>query len=115
MVKFNAPIEETRAMNVEATKKVMAFDRRPRECGSLQRFAYISTAYVSGFREDIIYENDPLPAALFANSYERAKPEAETQVRTHMAFLPISIFRPSIIIGDSKTGKTMLFNAVYTP
>ena len=115
MVKFSAPIEKARAINVEGTKQVLAFGRRAQECGSLQRFAYISTAYVSGRREGIIYEDELLPAALFANSYEQANHEAEAQVRTQMAFLPISIFRPSIIIGDSKTGKTMSFNVVYPP
>ena len=32
-----------------------------------------------------------------------------------MSELPITVFRPSIIVGDSKTGKTTSFNVLYYP
>ena len=42
------------------------------------------------------------PRAGFRNSYEESKYEAELIIRENKE-LPWSIFRPSIILGDSKT------------
>ena len=51
----------------------------------------------------------------FFNTYEQSKCESERIVRDHFDRLPAVIFRPSIIIGDSRTGKTSSFNVIYIP
>jgi nucleoside-diphosphate-sugar epimerase len=51
----------------------------------------------------------------FRNPYEQSKHEAETMVRAHQAKLPITIARPSIVVGERGTGWTSSFNVIYGP
>jgi len=112
-VQFQLPLPCARLVNYEGTKKVLELAQRASDSGKLQRFAYVSTAYVSGTREGQIYEHEFDCGQEFANTYEQTKFEAEAIVRQRMHELPIMIFRPSIIVGDSKTGKTTAFNVLY--
>ncbi|MEA2138323.1 MAG: hypothetical protein QOG56_1473, partial [Solirubrobacteraceae bacterium] len=51
----------------------------------------------------------------FRNPYEQSKFEAELVVREHGARLPITVVRPSIIVGDRHSGWTASFNVLYWP
>ena len=51
----------------------------------------------------------------FRNPYERSKFEAERMIRERAAGLPLQILRPSIVVGDSRTGRTSAFNVLYGP
>jgi len=51
----------------------------------------------------------------FRNTYERTKCEAEKLVRAAMDDVPTVIARPSIIVGDSRTGITTSFKTMYWP
>ena len=113
--KFILPLDEARAVNVSGTATVMAFARRARRLGSLKGVAYISTVFVCGNSDGEFREDDHGDGANFSNSYEQSKWEAERYVRSLMNELPITIFRPSIVVGDSRTGRTLLFNVLYTP
>ncbi len=114
-VQFDMPLEQARNVNVNGTKNVMNFARRVQQKGILQRVAYVSTAYVSGDRPGVVYEGELDCGQQSGNSYEQTKFEAEQYVRTLIPYLPITIFRPSIIVGDSKTGRTTAFNVLYPP
>jgi long-chain acyl-CoA synthetase len=114
-VQFHLPIERARHINVHGTENLMKFALRVKGAGKLQRVAYISTAYVSGDRNGVVHESEFDCGQRFGNSYEQSKFEAERFVRGQMAHLPITIFRPSIIVGDSRTGKTTAFNVLYAP
>jgi thioester reductase-like protein len=114
-VRFRNPLAEAREINVEGTKRVMALARLARESGRLRRVAHISTAYVSGNRKGLIRENDLDCGQGFSNSYEQTKFEAEVFIRKSCSDLPWVIFRPSIIVGDSRTGVTTAFNVLYIP
>jgi nucleoside-diphosphate-sugar epimerase len=84
--------------NVVGTQNVLAVARGLKK---LDRFVYVSTAYVAGTSPGPIAE-DEMPARNgFRNSYEATKWEAERTVR--QSELPFVIFRPSIIMGDSRT------------
>ena len=91
--------------------------RFARGCENLDRLGYVSTAYVAGDREGIVREDELDIAQGFLNTYEQSKFEAETLVRETMAAdLPRTvIFRPSIIVGDSRDGRTTSFNVLYCP
>jgi nucleoside-diphosphate-sugar epimerase len=68
----------------------------------LTRFFYVSTAYICGTTTGTIPE-DGMPARNgFRNIYEETKHEAERLVRA--SGLPFTIFRPSILLGNSRTG-----------
>ena len=51
----------------------------------------------------------------FRNPYERSKFEAELMLRERAAGLPLQVLRPSIVVGDSRTGWTSSFNVLYPP
>jgi nucleoside-diphosphate-sugar epimerase len=67
----------------------------------LARFVHVSTAYVAGTNPGPIAEDDMPARNKFRNGYEATKWQAEQLVR--QSRLPFVIFRPSIIMGDSRT------------
>lgn len=83
--------------------------------GGLQRFHYFSTAYAVGSLQTYHSYEDSLPKnPVFANFYESSKFIAEKKVRKEIeAGLPVTIFRPSIVVGDSRTGAVSEFNVIY--
>lgn len=71
----------------------------------LRRLNHLSTAFVSGDRAGVIMEHELDEGQRLRNHYEQTKFEAEQLMRESSRFLPISVFRPSIIVGDSMTGE----------
>lgn len=94
-------------INVEGTRNVVTMAEA---LPHLQRFTYISTAYVAGTQTGRIMENSPI-ATRFYSLYEQSKAEAESVVR--ISTLPYIICRPGMIVGNSVTGRTSIFNTVY--
>ncbi|PKK83637.1 MAG: hypothetical protein CVT49_07730 [candidate division Zixibacteria bacterium HGW-Zixibacteria-1] len=113
--KFDQPFETARLTNIEGTKNITSLARRLYNHGRLRQLAYISTAYVCDRSRDMIYEDQIPVNPQFSNNYEKSKWEAEQHVRSLMPQLPIAIFRPSIVIGDSATGRLNNFNVIYAP
>lgn len=111
-IRFDHPIEEARAINVEGTRRMLNIALR---CKRLERFAYIGSSSVSGQRSGAILEDELEMGQRFFNTYEQSKCESERLVRDHFDRLPCTVFRPSIIIGDSRTGKTTTFYVIYIP
>jgi thioester reductase-like protein len=108
-VSFDLPIAVARAINVGGTQRVMDLAAAVPD---LERFTYVSTAYVAGDRRGVVYEDDHR-FGRFRNSYERSKHEAEALVRA--SGLPWTIARPSIVVGERATGWTASFNVLYAP
>jgi thioester reductase-like protein len=111
-VSFDMPLEESRSVNVEGTRRMMNFAR---SCPRLERFSYVSTAYVAGEPGGLFREDELAVGQEFRNPYERSKFEAELALRSEGADLPLQILRPSIVVGDSTTGRTSSFNVLYGP
>lgn len=114
-VRFDHPLETARRINVGGTKGVLDLAREVRRGGSLKSFTYIGTAFVAGTRTGIVREDELDVGQGFHNTYERTKCEAEKLVRAAMDDLPTVIARPSIIVGDSRTGITTSFKTLYWP
>ena len=115
-VSFELPLEESREVNVEGTRRVLELaDLCRRRRNGLNRFAYVSTAYVAGTHEGEFTEDDLEVGQSFRNAYERSKYEAERLVRGYRDRLPIQIFRPSIVVGERPSGWTASFNVLYSP
>lgn len=114
-VYFAEELEESRRINVTGTINMLALADEARRAGSLRTFVYVSTAYVAGFRAGLVREDEIDLHQKFRNTYEQTKCEAETLVRSRQSELPIVIARPSIVVGDSKTGITSSFKTVYWP
>jgi thioester reductase-like protein len=111
-VTFELPLEEAREINVRGSRRVLELCARMR---SLRSVAYISTAYVAGLHEGRFAEEDLHLGQSFRNTYELSKYEAERVVRGYGCALPLSVMRPSIIVGDRATGFTTSFNVLYWP
>jgi dephospho-CoA kinase len=99
-----------RRVNVAGTKTVLDLARDARR---LERVVHWSTAMVSGDRRGTFYEEDLDAGQKFHNDYERTKHEAEKLVRTAMRQLPITVLRPGIIVGDSRTGEIDKLDGPY--
>ena len=96
-------------INVEGTRNVLDFAER---CRSLRRFQYVSTCYVSGRYDGVFREDDLEVGQRFNNFYEETKFLAEVEVRKRKG-LPYIIYRPSVVVGDSRTGETQKFDGPY--
>jgi len=77
---------------------------------------YVSTAYVAGKCEGLCMEKS-VTTDSFTNVYEESKARAEVIISQYCENhnIPLSILRPSIVYGHSKTGLSMKFNALYYP
>ena len=114
-VSFTLPLEESRRINVEGTRRMLGFAEEASDRGGLDRFAYVSTAYVAGTHPDEFHEDQLDVGQEFRNPYEQSKFEAERLVREHTDRLPVQVFRPSIIVGERESGWTASFNVLYSP
>ena len=84
-----------------------------RSLPKLRRYNYISTCYVAGKREGRILESELEHDAGFRNHYEETKYLAEVEVEKLKDELPVTTFRPSVVVGDSETGETAKYDGIY--
>jgi thioester reductase-like protein len=99
------------AVNVDGTRHVLEFCDA---CPDLERLQYVSTCYVSGRWPGIFRESDLDKGQSFNNHYEETKHLAEVLVQQRMAEgMPATIYRPSVVGGDSKTGTTQKYDGPY--
>jgi nucleoside-diphosphate-sugar epimerase len=101
---------EMRRVNLEGTRNVLELGRAAR---NLSRLNHFSTSYVSGDRVGVILEDELAMGQRFHNAYEETKYQAELLVRRAQAELPATIYRPSIVVGDSRTGEIDRFEGPY--
>jgi thioester reductase-like protein len=95
-------------INVEGTRNVL---RLLGDAPRLERLHYVSTAYVSGRATGVFRESDLDVGQSFKNHYEETKFLAEVDVVK--SGLPATVYRPSIVVGDSRTGETAKFDGPY--
>lgn len=98
------------AVNVEGTRNV---NKLVEKIKNLQRYNYISTCYVAGKRTGLIREDELEHNAGFQNFYEETKYLAEIEVEKMKGDYPVTIFRPAVVVGDSKTGETAKYDGIY--
>jgi thioester reductase-like protein len=99
-----------RRVNVNGTRTVLDLAR---DAARLERLVHWSTTNVSGSRDGTVYEEDLEAGQKFHNGYERTKYDAEKLVRNAMRALPVTILRPSTIVGDSRTGEIDRLDGPY--
>jgi thioester reductase-like protein len=97
-------------VNVEGTRHVNGFAR---SLPNLRRYHYVSTCYVAGRRTGVIRESELRHEAGFRNHYEETKYLAELEVDALKGELPLTIHRPAVVCGDSRTGETAKYDGVY--
>ena len=97
-------------VNVEGTERVNEFAARME---ALERYHYVSTAFVAGRRNGVIREDELDVGQSFRNHYEETKFLAEKAVVEHAGSLPVSIYRPGVVVGHSETGYTIKYDGPY--
>ena len=108
-------IEELRKTNVQGTANVIELAKKAHKHHGLERFSHISTAYVAGAKTGLVPEDALTDEFGFFTDYERSKYEGERLVQALKTELPVSVFRPSMVVGDSQTGAIKTFNTFYFP
>lgn len=98
--------------NCVGTQNVMKFCMNDRK----KHFHHISTAYVAGKKKSIAYENELDDSYGFHNLYEESKFIAEKSVLecSSRYGLEFTIYRPSVIVGDSRNGYTKNYDGLCT-
>jgi thioester reductase-like protein len=104
------PEELAMRVNVGGTRNVVELART---LPHLRQFHHVSTCYVAGKREGVILETELRHDAGYRNYYEESKYLAELEVESAKKDLPVTIHRPAVVCGDSKTGETGKYDGVY--
>jgi nucleoside-diphosphate-sugar epimerase len=104
--------EKVMAANIDNLNGILEFSRN----AHVSFFHYISTSYVAG--TGITYCKEILSfSTTFTNVYEESKAAAENIIYRfcNNNSISLSIIRPSIVYGDSQSGRSLKFNALYFP
>lgn len=109
----NFALEKLREINVQGTANVIELAKAAQQHHRFSRLSFVSTAYVAGKRRDTISETDLSSEFGFSSLYEQTKYESEQLINVAKNELPITVFRPSLVIGDSETGEIKTFNTIY--
>jgi thioester reductase-like protein len=102
------PDGEPHETNTGGTRRLLEL------CGALciQDIHHVSTAFVCGEQTGPVLETERAPETAFHNEYERSKHAAELLLRGDPR-VRATIYRPSVIVGDSRTGHTSTYHGVY--
>ena len=104
---FSLAAETYDAVNVRGTANVLASTGQT-------PVLHVSTAYVSGRRNGVIPEGEGDAGHGFHNGYERSKAAAEAMATAAAATgRAVATARPSIVVGDSRTGAVGVFGSIY--
>jgi len=103
---------EVEAANVGGLRNVLDFAAR----SGCVFFHHVSTAFVAGRRTGLCRE-EWVESGEFTNVYEETKAGGEILARDvcRREGIRLNVYRPSIVYGDSRTGRTLRFNALYFP
>jgi thioester reductase-like protein len=113
-IKLVLPLEEARRYTLEGTNNVVRFARKCMEHGQFKRFGYLSTMEVAGDMKGAVPEGFISRKRGFLNTYEIAKAETEDFLKNlSRKGFPVTIYRPSMVVGDSVTGKAIKFQSFY--
>ncbi len=101
-------------VNLRGTLEVVQLAARAQQAHGLRRFSHVSTVAVAGERSNEVVAED---AAIEwdrsdYDPYSRTKKFCEHMIRELLPDVPRTIFRPSIVLGDSRRAETTQFDMV---
>ena len=101
-------------VNLRGTLEVVQLALRARDAHGLRRFSQVSTVAVAGQRQNEVISEDA--AIDWSRSdydpYARTKKFCEHMIGQLLPDVPRTIFRPSIVLGDSRRPETTQFDMV---
>lgn len=112
-VKLNMSLEQARATAVVPTRTVLALGRRCADAGVLRKIDLVSTVGVWGRTPGVMPERRLPEVSEFHNTYEAAKAEAERVIWAEGGDLPITVHRPSMVVGETGSGRVIRFQVFY--
>lgn len=112
-VKLNMSMDQALATAVAPTRTILALGRQGAQAGVLRKIDLVSTVGVWGRTPGHLPECPVPEVTVFHNTYEAAKAEAERVVWAEGGGLPITVHRPSMVVGDSRTGRVIHFQVFY--
>lgn len=113
-VKLNMSVTQAERACLIPTLNILKLAKTWHHSGVLKKVEYVSTVGVLGRGGPILTEDFLFSDRRFHNTYESTK--AACEVHVHKAIvegLPITVHRPSMVIGDSKTGHVKSFQVFY--
>lgn len=101
-------------VNLRGTLEVVQLARRVADRQGLRRYSHVSTVAVAGQRQnEVVREDDAIDwDRSDYDPYARTKKFCEHMVRNLLADVPRTIFRPAIVLGDSRRPETTQFDMV---
>jgi thioester reductase-like protein len=81
--------------------------------GRIERVVHWSSALLNGARSGRVSEGELVRPSAFRSVIDETRFRAEQLMRDAMSQLPITILRPSILVGDSKTGEIDQLDGPY--
>lgn len=82
-------------------------------CSALRCLVHHSSASVSGDRVGLVLEDELDEGQSWRSEVEETIARGERYVRAHRMKLPIAILRPTIVVGDSRTGEVDRLDGPY--
>lgn len=113
-VKLNQSIEEARRNALEPARQIVALARACQRSGQFVKLDAVTTIGVCGRMPGLIPERRLTEPRTFHNNYEQAKAETEDFLFAELdAGLPLTIHRPSMVVGRSDTGRVIRKQVFY--
>ncbi|MBN1588470.1 MAG: SDR family oxidoreductase [Pirellulales bacterium] len=113
-VKLNQSMDEARTNTIDPVRHVVELARTSQQRGIFRKLDVISTIGVAGRMPGLIPERPLTESRGFHNTYEAAKAEAEEFLLKQLdEGLPLTIHRPSMVVGNSRTGRISHFQVFY--
>jgi len=113
--KLNLSLSEARKSIVESTQNIVSFTNKSFNLGTFKHFQYISSLDALGTLSGPIPEDFITSKRQYLNTYQQAKAEAEAYL--HKLFIdsqyPVTIYRPSMLVGETTTGKIINPQSLY--
>ncbi|HKS77110.1 MAG TPA: SDR family oxidoreductase [Terriglobales bacterium] len=101
-------------VNLRGTLEVVQLGQRAHYYHGLQRFSHVSTVAVAGKRSnEVVTEDNAIDwDRSDYDPYARTKKFCEHMIRQLLPEVPLTFFRPSIVLGDSRHPETTQFDMV---
>jgi thioester reductase-like protein len=101
-------------VNLRGSLEVIQAARRIQDRNGLRRYSHVSTVAVAGTRQDeVILEDESIDwSRSDYDPYARTKKFCEHMVHQLLPDVPRTIFRPAIVLGDSRKPETTQFDMV---
>ncbi|HEY4715990.1 MAG TPA: SDR family oxidoreductase [bacterium] len=99
------------AVNIKGTQNLLSLAKKVKNLKSLN---HVSSIAISGDFNGTFYEYTFDEGQRFSNWYAWSKFESEKLVRECWGQIPTRIFRPGVVVGDSKTGEINKVDILYS-